>query len=132
VYKRDREKYLNYQREYKKRPYAKAKRVEYDKLESQKQRRKLNGIAWAKALKSDVFTAYGGKCDCCGESNPKFLTLDHRGSDGSKHRKEVKNSKGVYSWARKNNYPDTLRLLCWNCNCGRAHNGGTCPHEEQG
>jgi hypothetical protein len=25
---------------------------------------------------------------------------------------------------------DVLRLLCFNCNCGRAKNGGICPHEE--
>ena len=25
--------------------------------------------------------------------------------------------------------PDTIQILCFNCNCGRARNGGICPHE---
>lgn len=25
-----------------------------------------------------------------------------------------------------------FQLLCYNCNLGRYHNGGTCPHKDQG
>jgi len=28
--------------------------------------------------------------------------------------------------------PDTLRFLCYNCNCGRQRLGGVCPHTLEG
>lgn len=88
------------------------------------------------AVIEKVFTAYGGKCVCCGETNPLFLTLDHINGDGAKHRKEIgnngprgANSDKTYRWAIKNNYPNTLQILCFNCNCGKQRNGGVlCPH----
>lgn len=33
-------------------------------------------------------------------------------------------------WLARHKYPEGFQLLCWNCNCGRAINGGICPHEE--
>lgn len=77
-------------------------------------------------LRAIVCEAYGGCCTCCGENNKLFLTVDHKNNDGSKHRQEVGSS--MYRWIVKNNFPETLQLLCYNCNCGRARNGGVCPH----
>ena len=34
----------------------------------------------------------------------------------------------MWEWTMKNNYPDYLQILCWNCNLGKSLNGGTCPH----
>lgn len=87
-------------------------------------------------LKITVFKAYGGAfCVCCGERRLAFLTLDHIHSDGKKHREELGNrGRGqlFYHYLRRNNFPDFgLRVLCFNCNCGRQANGGTCPHEEE-
>lgn len=83
--------------------------------------------------KLKVIQAYGGKCECCGETNAAFLTLDHVNDDGAKHRKE--SGKIVFKltdWAIKNNYPDSLRLLCYNCNCGRElEPDKVCPHKKQ-
>lgn len=86
-------------------------------------------------LRLETFAAYGAKCQCCGESNPGFLTIDHIDSRGGAHRKNVKNNYqaggiGFYRWLRANGWPkDNLRLLCFNCNCGRHYRGrGTCPH----
>jgi hypothetical protein len=31
----------------------------------------------------------------------------------------------------RENYPPEYQVLCFNCNCGRALNGGRCPHEDQ-
>ena len=70
---------------------------------------------------------YGGKCICCGETEPLFLTVDHIDGGGTKHRKEI-NKSSMNRWIIENNYPDDLQLLCWNCNCGRARNNGVCPH----
>jgi hypothetical protein len=37
-----------------------------------------------------VFNHYGKVCACCGESNPIFLSIDHIGGGGTKHRHKVK------------------------------------------
>lgn len=75
--------------------------------------------------------AYGKSCLCCGETNLNFLTLDHKGGNGSgsKHRKEV-GIRGVsmYRWIILNNYPELFQVMCFNCNLGRAVNDNVCPH----
>lgn len=77
-------------------------------------------------LKELVYRGYGAKCACCGETGPKFLTLDHVNNDGFKdrHRRMV----DVYREIIKNHFPPTFQIMCFNCNCGRAMNGGVCPH----
>lgn len=82
-------------------------------------------------LRKEVHGAYGDKCQCCGEQNTKFLTLDHINNDGASHRKTLTSNGGaaLLRWAIKNNYPHSLQLLCYNCNCGRFRNDGVCPHE---
>jgi hypothetical protein len=81
--------------------------------------------------KIKVFEAYGGmKCACCGESNSKFLTIDHIDQNGAKHRKEIGKGTRLYVWLRSNNFPSGFQVLCYNCNCGRYHNKGICPHKE--
>ena len=57
-----------------------------------------------------------------------FLTFDHAADDGAAHRNEI-NRRDITYWLEQNGYPDTIRLLCWNCNCGRQINGGVCPHQ---
>lgn len=69
------------------------------------------------------------KCACCGESNIKFLTIDHINNDGAEHRNEIGRSK-LYSWLIKNNFPEGFQVLCMNCNWGKAQNKGVCPHGE--
>lgn len=83
-----------------------------------------------------IYSAYGNKCNCCGETNKLFLTIDHVNNDGYKIR--PKNNKGrrqsefsghYYIQIIKANFPSDLQLLCWNCNCGKHRNGGICPHK---
>jgi hypothetical protein len=85
---------------------------------------------WRKGIRAEVVAGYGGQCQCCAELNIKFLTLDHVNDDGAEHRRTMTSATNIYLWARRNGYPDTLRLLCYNCNLGRAANGGVCPHKE--
>lgn len=92
-------------------------------------------------LRHDAFMAYGGYyCACCGETEPKFLSLDHINNDGAKHRRQygkntVGNGKGAsgfhtWLWMKKNNYPSGIfQVLCMNCNMGKFRNGGACPHK---
>lgn len=79
----------------------------------------------------NVLIHYGGvtpRCQCCGESTVAFLTIDHVNGGGTKHLESLKGSQGLMRWLSKNNYPDGYRVLCYNCNCGRAKNNGVCPH----
>ncbi len=78
-----------------------------------------------------VIQHYGGKCVCCGEQESLFLQLDHVNNDGGTHRKEIGHSSHrLHLWAIRNNYPDTLQVLCANCNQGKERNGGICPHKK--
>jgi hypothetical protein len=79
-------------------------------------------------LQDTVITGYGGKCTCCGETNPAFLTLDHVNGSGNIERRS-KGTNWPYRDARDRNYPDDYQVLCYNCNCGRWRAGGVCPHK---
>jgi len=76
-------------------------------------------VRYRRIVKQIVMDAYGNKCICCGEDNPDLLTIDHINGNGSQHRREVKSGgHGFYRWIINHRFPDNLRLLCWNCNCG--------------
>jgi hypothetical protein len=89
-------------------------------------------------LKAEMIEAYGGMCECCGETIKTFLTLDHINNDGAEHRKLLginsKCSNSIWLDLKRKGWPkDNYRLLCFNCNSGRAKNvegGYICPHEE--
>ena len=86
-------------------------------------------------LKLTVIAGYGGKCVCCGERHPDFLTLDHKKGRGNSHRKILYgSSRGgytLYLWVVKHNFPKKkYQLLCWNCNCAKG-SFGTCPHKRR-
>lgn len=80
----------------------------------------------------EVLEAYGGKCECCGESNPKFLVIDHIDGGGAAHRKENGgDGDAFYRRLRREGFPkEGLRVLCHNCNGSLAHYG-YCPHERE-
>lgn len=85
---------------------------------------------WHQQTKKEVVEAYGGKCSCCGEANLGFLTIDHPNNDGKAHRKQIGGGGyKLYNWLKRNKFPAGFEVQCWNCNCGRAANGGTCPHK---
>jgi hypothetical protein len=79
----------------------------------------------------DALMAYGDvQCSCCRIDNIGLLTLDHIDGGGAEHRSRV--GPNLAQWLKQNHYPDVgLRVLCVNCNSGRARNGGVCPHEDQ-
>jgi len=87
-------------------------------------------------LKGEMITAYGGKCQCCGETEPAFMTIDHIDGRGKSHR--AKTSSGgyrmsgdvLYRWLKKHNWPkDNYQLMCMNCNFAKSHNPSGCPHQ---
>lgn len=88
-------------------------------------------IKYNAQLRSDVLGAYGDRCACCGEEEPKFLSIDHIDGGGAAHRRETGVGSGFhfYLWIRRNDYPDGLQVLCHNCNSAKG-SYGQCPHEE--
>lgn len=81
-----------------------------------------------------VFDHYGRKCNCCGEINEKFLTIDHVNNDGNLDKtpsgKKITGSDLCLKIIREN-FPDTYQILCYNCNCGKRVNNGSCPHNDK-
>lgn len=101
-----------------------------------KHREEVNSSSRARyqSLKLETFHHYGGnkgiQCVCCGESELTFLSLDHIGGGGGKHRRSLSQS-GIggtfYQYLKRNGFPPGYRLLCMNCNWAMKQ-GGTCPH----
>ena len=92
-------------------------------------------VKWRKHLRAETFAAYGGKCDCCGETEDLFLTIDHPDGGGNAHRRELfgsarRGGEKFYAWLKRQGWPPDFRIRCWNCNLGARMNGGICPHEE--
>jgi len=83
-------------------------------------------------LRSEIFSHYGNKCVCCGESQEKFLTIDHKDNNGGRWRRENpghKNGHRLHLWIKRHHYPKNLQLLCWNCNVAKGLYG-KCPHRD--
>ena len=84
------------------------------------------------ACRDQVFAAYGGyKCNCCGESEQLFLSIDHIDNNGAEERRSGKyggSGTGFYQWLRKSGFPSGYQVLCMNCQVGKHKNGGVCPH----
>jgi hypothetical protein len=89
---------------------------------------------YGQRLKMRVIAGYGGKCQCpggCACAVPEFLTIDHIDNDGKADRKVRGYGVSFYRWLLKNGCPkENYRILCYNCNCGRAKTRDKrCPHE---
>ena|ERR1700722_17206710 len=79
-------------------------------------------------LRDQVFTAYGNKCTCCGETVREFLSIDRTNGGGTQHRREIGGTEAFYYWLRRHGFPqDEFRLLCMNCNFSFGMYG-YCPH----
>lgn len=105
-------------------------RKQYEKL-------KNNPVRWIKLKEKNkqfirderkkAIKIYGGKCKCCGETRYEFLAFDHINNDGYKHRKKLSGGGAFYRWLKKNNYPNSIQILCHNCNMAKGF-WGYCPH----
>ena len=89
-------------------------------------------------LKLKVFKYYSKKdsnsnipcCNCCKEKfSHEFLAIDHiYGRKSMGHKREF-GGKDLYNWIIKNKFPDTVQVLCHNCNMAKGLYG-KCPHEK--
>ncbi len=96
-----------------------------------KNERKDWGRKRRRLLRQEMVAAYGGVCECCGENNWEFLTIDHINGDGREHRKKIGRTD-IYLWLKKRGWPkDSYRLLCFNCNSSFGLLG-YCPHQHKG
>lgn len=84
--------------------------------------------AQTQRIRAAILAGYGGKCVCCGETEPLFLQLDHINGGGRKELREHGHAHTFYRRVIAEGFPDRYRILCANCNSGRERNGGTCPH----
>lgn len=75
-------------------------------------------------LRAKALEYYGGICNCCRESEPVFLAIDHLDGSGGSHRKLISNH--IFRWLKNNDYPTGFQILCHNCNWAKAQGG--CPH----
>lgn len=79
-------------------------------------------------LKEEAIKAYGGKCQCCGESHFEFLTIHVIGGGGTKYR--MRGRFQMSSLVKKLGYPKRkFKLLCANCNSSIGLYG-YCPHKK--
>ena len=67
--------------------FAKAKRRRAKKVWLRKNpaRARENARRYYKKVQAEMIAAYGGCCSCCGEREPRFLTLEHMNRDGAEH-----------------------------------------------
>src|SRR3990167_9777047 len=73
-----------------------------DHIEHERRR----NAATNRALRLEAIAAYGGKCRCCGETEEKFLTLDHINGGGKQHRLRARGSTGtIYRDLKKQGWP---------------------------
>jgi hypothetical protein len=85
----------------------------------------------SKELALGVISAYGGKCECCGEGNPAFLTIGTGLKGESQQIGRHGGGRNLYSWLKSHGFPrDNYKLLCRNCNASLKI-FGYCPHKTE-
>lgn len=76
--------------------------------------------------KLELLETFGWKCNCCGEDNPLFLTLQHKDRKGE-HYSGLKTHQ-LYARAKAEGWPaEKYEMLCMNCNFAHGQYG-ECPH----
>lgn len=109
-----------YARGYRLRPEVQARVYEWRTADERKAYQRVK----YRDLKEEVIEEYGGCCNCCGEPNLAFLTIDHIFNDGANHRGEGGRFKGVsiYRTLKREGFPKgRYQVLCYNCNCAKQH-----------
>lgn len=100
----------------------------YRKTDKGKRSHQGSQERYRRRLRAEAIDAYGGKCKCCGESNPGFMAVAFVGNNPED--KIQKKALSFHLELRKRGFPKYYRLLCFNCNYGMAFNYGVCPHHQ--
>jgi HNH endonuclease. len=83
---------------------------------------------WQGKVKQEVMVHYSHgkvKCNCCGEAEPKFLTIDH--IDPTTKTNKSDSGNNLWGRLRREGFPEGYQVLCYNCN-GAKGRYGVCPH----
>jgi hypothetical protein len=118
--------YNNHQKEESKAARLWMKKFKEDNPEEYRKRQTEH----ARRCRTRVMESLGNRCECCGETTPQFLAIDHINGGGNKDR-HTTGGAGFYNKVYKNviSGKHDYRILCHNCNHGRYLNGGICPHK---
>lgn len=82
-------------------------------------------------LKKEYVEAYGGACQCCGEEEIHFLTIQHWNGVPDHHKTATGHridGNNMIQKIKDEGFPDAYGLLCMNCNHAYGHYG-FCPHQ---
>jgi hypothetical protein len=122
----------------------KSERQEYFKKYKEENKEKVK--AWsrgrAQMIRCEVKKYLGGKCVCCGEREPEFLTIDHVRNDAADDRKRFKKTahdrsisvyvyEEIYRAIRNQLSMERWQLLCFNCNSSKHFGHGVCAHKRR-
>ena len=114
-------------KKYRERPDVKERRAIMKRTYRTERGGDVKAKQWQDAKRLVVLTHYGNgfvKCACCGETEIKFLAIDHIGGGGRKLlREEIETPSSLI----KDGLPNGRRILCHNCNCSAGH-WGVCAH----
>ncbi len=91
----------------------------------------LTALSRLRGMHKRIILKYGGLCECCGETELGFLTLDHRSGGGLKERQDKFDNQAYkfYRHLRDSDIDVNIRVLCWNCNCSKGFRQGKCSHD---
>jgi hypothetical protein len=95
-----------YAREYRLRPEVQARVYEWRTADERKAYQRVK----YRDLKEEVIEEYGGCCNCCGEPNLAFLTIDHIFNDGANHRGEGRAVQGAFRFTERSSAKDFRRV----------------------
>lgn len=89
---------------------------------------------WRLKIRLQVIGHYSNRtyrCACCGESDFRFLQVDHTENNGRSHCRDaaISSSHSLLRWLITNGFPPGFQVLCGNCNHARAIYG-QCPHKK--
>ena len=115
-YLRDKKKYKNQAKSWRKNNKKKVKIINKNYLQ------KLKLLIYEKYCNGKP------KCACCGETQVEFMSIDHKNGGGREHRRKAGPGIGFYRWIIENDFPDSLQILCYNCNLAKGFLG-KCPHK---
>lgn len=75
------------------------------------------GKNYREKLKLETFGHYSPelKCQRCGFSDIRTLSIDHINGRGYEQRKLISSGSNMYRWLRNNDYPEGYQVLCMNC-----------------
>ncbi len=85
-------------------------------------------VARFKQAKQIAIDRLGGKCSCCGITDIRILTVEHKKGNGINERK-ILGTRQIYRKIAQINDPfEDYDCLCCNCNYSKYH-FGICGHK---